>query len=119
MTGLGSNVERKRLELLNKLIDKRREIRDRTLWSLEELIVFCDCRLLEMGGPDLIARDTELQKMASLWQKSILDIEKQKVLEDKEMFRDTLFLKSEMIKSTLSYFEEKQLDILIRSIAKG
>lgn len=112
----GSHIEAKRLQLILDLVGKRKAIRDTTIQRIDDLIVYCDNKILSLGNEYQIRADQELRKFAQKWQQMILDLEKQKISENKELFRDTLFLRNEWIKSLLSYTEEKQLDKLLVEI---
>ena len=116
IAGLGIKAEKERLELIAGLIRKRKAIRDITITKLDDLIVYCDRKILDIGDEEKIKGDLARQQMASPWQKSIMELEKQIIIEDKEHFRDTLFLQNEWIKSMLTYREEKRLDDLMKNM---
>lgn len=118
ISNLSTDTEKKRLELIVQLISKRKRIRDITIGRLEELIVYCDNRILDIGDKYKIRGDPDAQRAAALWQKSIVDLERDKIFEQKELFRDTLFLRNEWVKSLLAYTEEKKIDELVESIER-
>jgi hypothetical protein len=113
---IGSDIEKQRLELLSTLIRKRKSIRDAVVQKLEDLILYCDNRIMDIGDDVKLRADPDAQRAASLWQKTILDLERDKIFEQKELFKDSLFLRNEWIKSLLTYNEEKKVDELIGSI---
>jgi hypothetical protein len=113
---IGSDIERQKLNLISALINKRKKIRDVTVDKIEDLIIYCDNRILNIGDEFKLKSDPDAQRAASLWQKTILDLEKEKISEEKELFRDSLFLRNEWIKSMLTYCEEKQLSQIINEI---
>ena len=80
------------------------------------LILYCDNKILELGDKYTVQADMNLRGMAARWQQIILELEKLKIGENKEMFRDTLFLRNEWIKSLLDYEEEKKLDEIMDSL---
>lgn len=113
---IGSGIEEKRLELIVDLIQKRKKVRDIAIQRLDELIIYCDNKILELGGRYIVQTDMNLKGMAARWQQTILELEKSKIGENKELFRDTLFLRNEWIKSLLDYTEEKKLDEMINKM---
>jgi hypothetical protein len=114
--GLGRKAEAERLVLITGLINKRKDVRDLAISKLDDLILYCDRKILDIGDEDIIRADFTRQQMAAPWQKSIMEFEKQIVVEQKEHFRDTLFLQNEWIKSLQNYQEEKRLDDLMKKI---
>ena len=119
VAGLGIKAESERLELIAGLIKRRKTICDITIDKLEDLIIYCDNKIIAIGDEDIIRGDLARQQMASPWQKTIMELEKQKIIEHKEHFRDTLFLQNEQIKSMLTYREEKRLDdLMINMVSK-
>lgn len=116
ISNIGVEIEKQRLELIIGLIQKRKGIRDTVIEKLESMILYCDNRILDLGSDYDIARDSELKKQADKWRQTILELEKMKLGENKELFKDTLMLRNEWIKSLLSYTEEKRLDSLLGQI---
>ncbi len=114
---LGSEIEKKRLEMIVDLVEKRKKIRDISVNRIDDLIVYCDNKILALGTYYAIQIDTNLKKMADKWRQVIVDLEKMKIGENKELFKDTLFLRNEWIKSLLNYTEEKKLDEIMDKIS--
>jgi hypothetical protein len=113
----GMDLEKKRLELIEVLVLRRKKIRDYTINRLDDLILDCRNQILNIAEDDrMLKNDPERQKLSALWFKTILDLEQQKLSEHKEQFRDSLFLRNEWIKSLLLYTEEKKLSDIIRRI---
>lgn len=119
ITKIGSDIERQKLNLISALISKRKKIRDVTVDKIEDLIIYCDNKIHDIGDEFKLRGDPDAQRAASLWQKTILDLEKEKISEQKELFRDTLFLRNEWIKSLLIYTEEKNLDEILKDVEKS
>lgn len=118
ITGLGLESEHQRIELLTAMIRKRKHISEITVKKLDDLILYCDNKVLSIGDEIKLKSDPDAQKNASVWQKTIVDLEKEKVLEQKDLFRDTLFLRNEWIKSVLNYQEEKRLFGMIQNFSQ-
>jgi hypothetical protein len=114
ITGIGLESERQRIDLLTAMIRKRKHISEITVKKLDDLILYCDNKVLCIGDEIKLKSDPDAQRSASVWQKTIVDLEKEKVLEQKDLFRDTLFLRNEWIKSVLNYREEKRLIEIIK-----
>jgi hypothetical protein len=113
---IGSRIEKQRLELIIDLINKRKVVRDEVIHKLDDLIMYCDNKILEIGDEYVVSTDEKLKGMAARWQQKIIELENQKINENKELFRDVLFLRNEWIKSLLNYNEEKMLDSLLDEI---
>lgn len=113
---LGSEIEKKRLEMIVDLVEKRKKIRDISVNRIDDLIIYCDNKILALGDYFVIQTDMNLKGMADKWRQAIIDLEKMKIGENKELFRDTLFLRNEWIKSLLNYTEEKKLDEILMNI---
>jgi len=118
LTSIGSDIERQRLNLITALIQKRKKISEVTVDKIESLILYCDNKILDIGDKYKLKSDPDAQRAASLWQKAIIDLEKEKISEEKDLFRDSLFLRNEWIKSLLTYNEEKSLDALLKDIER-
>ena len=111
---IGSDIQLQQINLLSTLLRKRKTIRDETVRKLEDLLMYCDNRLLDIGED--FRGDPEKIKLASIWQKEKISINRDIVAQESELFKDTLFLQNEFIKSILTYNEEKKIDELIESI---
>ena len=113
----GSRIEKQRLELIVGIINKRKKIRDVVINRLDELIVYCDNKIMEVENVYVYTkRENDQQLHVERWQQKILELENQKINEHKEMFKDILFLRNEWIKSILNYTEEKMIDSLLDKI---
>jgi hypothetical protein len=110
--------ERMHLGLLQKLVEQRKEIRNLMVRRLDDLIVYCDNQILAIGDGVSLKADTQFEgkSPANLWRKSIVDLEKQKAIEEKDFFRDTLFLRSEWMKVKLDYEEQKDLEEMLKGM---
>jgi hypothetical protein len=111
---IGSSIERQKMNLLTALLSKRKVIRDETVKKLDDLLVYCDNRLLDIG--EIFKGDPEKIKMASLWQKEKVAINREIALQDCSQFKDSLFLQNEFLKSVLTFNEEKKIEDLINEI---
>ena len=116
--GFDAKRERMHLTLLRELVDKRKYIRDQMQRRLDELIVYCDNQILAVGDGVALKADTQFEgkSPARFWRASIVDLEKQKAIEEKDFFRDTLFLKNEWVKVTLDFEEQKGLEEMLRKM---
>lgn len=113
---IGSDIEKQKMQLLTVLLTKRKKIRDETLKKLDDLLVYCDNRLLDIG--EIFKGDPEKIKMASLWQKEKVAINREIAEQDCSLFKDSLFLQNEFLKSVLTFNEEKKIEDLILEIEK-
>src|SRR3989344_4900078 len=104
----GAKREHLHLGLLRDLVDQRTYIRDQMLRRLDALIVYCDNQILAVGDGVALKADTQFESKstARFWRASIVDLEKQKAIEEKDFFRDTLFLRNEWMKVKLDYEEQ-------------
>jgi len=113
IANLGSDIERQRLGIISGLIKKRKKIRDDVLEKIEDIILYCDNKILDIGDEDEIKGDLELQRLASSWQQRIIELEMAKIGEQKEMFKDCLFLRNEWVKSVLKYYELNRMNTFL------
>jgi len=116
ISNLGLETEKQRLNLLVGLIQKRKKIRDEVVGKLDGLIMYCDNRILDIGDEHVIKGDLFRQQAAALWQKKIVELEEQKISEQKELFKDTLFLRNEWVKSLLTFSEQQSLDNMLKTM---
>jgi len=110
-TNFSTRVETKKLQLLNELIDKRKIIRNSVIGRLEQLISFCKNNILESNINDLplYPDDIRIQTIMK-WKMMYMELVQKILLEYKNHFTDTLFLRNESLKSMVSVSEAKILE---------
>jgi hypothetical protein len=119
IANLGTKIDQLHLDIIKSVVEKRKHLRDLSIKKLEEMIVYCDNKILDIGPREAILSDQGALKMAAGWQQKIIDLELAKIGEQKELFRDTLFLRNEWVKAILSYTEQKSLENTIHKALRG
>lgn len=107
-------AETERLNLFSELISKRKLLTDMNLKRIEELIVYCDNKVMQIGNKTSFAIDPQKRQQAMTWQLQIMDLERSKMHEKKELFRDISFLQNEWIKTASELKERSSLDDFIK-----
>lgn len=107
-------AETERLKLFSDLIQKRKTLTHMNLERIEELIVYCDNKVMQIGDHYSFKIDPQKRQQALTWQLQIMDFERAKLQEKKELFRDISFLQNEWIKTAAELKEKRSLDELLR-----
>lgn len=109
-------AETERLRLFSDLIEKRRLLTKMNLYKIEELIVYCDNKVNELGDKYTLRIDPQKRQQAMSWQLQIMDLERSKMSEKKELFRDISFLQNEWIKTASELKERSSLEKILTPI---
>ena len=112
---IGRMVEEKRLILINKLIEQRKIVRDHVLKKLDDLSLVCDNHITQLTYGAVLYNNNSFHTIVADWKQKRIDLELAKINEQKELFRDTLFLRNEWIKGKLALIEESTLEKMIQS----
>lgn len=108
-----SIADTERLRLFSDLIEKRKLLTEINLNRIEELIVYCNNKVIQLGDKHTIALDPNRRQQAMTWQLQIMDFERAKMNEKKELFRDISFLQNEWVKTASELKERSSLDELL------
>lgn len=107
-------AETEKLRLFSDLISKRKLLTEMNLNRIDELIVYCDNKVYQLGNPQTFAVDPQKRQQAMTWQLQIMDLERSKMHEKKELFRDISFLQNEWIKTASEVKERSSLEDLLK-----
>lgn len=108
---LGVESEKQKMNIISAMIRKRKKITQDINKKLDESILYCCNMIHAIGDKYIISASQELKEKAGQWRKKMMDFELQKVIEKKDQFRDTLFLRNELMKTWINYFEMKNITI--------
>lgn len=104
-----------RIEKISELIDEREKIKSETVKGIDDLILDCHNRILE------IEQDPYANKIRdkTAFEKAVLDLEKLKLQEMRNVFMDRTRLKENLIDCMIDYKQEQRMNDFQRMVFPG